>query len=265
LLSLIFKLKGNLYAIDVNNIGGISLLPDEVVPMPSSQLYVKGIVKIHDKLITVVDLRELLNMSSLESDYLSFKNMLDLRKKDHINWVNTLCECVRNKESFTLTTDPHKCALGKWLDNFKSESESINFHLSKLSVPHSQLHRDAIKIFGFQKEAGEKSERLIKRELNYLQNELMPSILNLIDETKNVFLSEFKSLLLCLDYEGNKSLGVLVDEVLGVEKAQFIHDDNELTAINVDLISGMAKTVKSEQLVTVLSSREIIRQFTVDY
>jgi len=265
LLSLIFKLKGNLYAIDVNNIGGISLLPNEVTPMPSSQPYVKGIVKIHDKLITVVDLRELLNMANLESDYSSFKNMLDLRKEDHINWVSTLCECVEKKIPFTLTTNPHECALGKWLDNFKSESESINFHLSKLNVPHAQLHQDAIKIFGFQKEAGEKSERLIKRELNYLKRELMPSILNLIDETKNVFLSEFKSLLLCLDYEGNKSLGVLVDKVMGVEETQLIYDDNELTAINVDLISGMAKTVKSKQLVTVLSSREIIRQLIVDF
>lgn len=40
--------------------------------------------------------------------------MLAERETDHVNWINELERSVQEKRKFTLTTDPYKCAFGKW-------------------------------------------------------------------------------------------------------------------------------------------------------
>lgn len=73
------------------------------------------------KTIELLDTRTLLNVKSISEEIREFCDMIDARRQDHINWLNKLESCVHDDVEFTLTTDPHKCAFGKWYDHYESK------------------------------------------------------------------------------------------------------------------------------------------------
>ena len=140
--------------------------------------------------------------------------MIDQRKKDHMNWVDTLRQCRTEGKAFPLARDCHGCALGKWRDNYRTEEPSINFLLHKLDIPHAKLHELADAAM----EQSEKGDATIAQ----MDTELVPAVLEILEEMKQDFHDrEFKEMVLILREEKkNQKIALIVDEVLGVESLQ---------------------------------------------
>lgn len=262
---LVFKLQNRYFSVNSGDVTSIFQLEQEVTTVPGYSENVRGIINLRGDIFPVLELRRILEIISFEKEHQEFSNMLDMRKQDHVNWVNALQHCVENgngcKGNFKLATDPHKCAFGKWYDSYHSNDQTVAFHLKKIDDPHRKLHETAGKIFECE---GIKDEDLRKKKLNELiskaKQEYMPEILNLIDETKDVLEKSHREMCIVLANEEH-SCGILVDEVCSVEEIEFVGKESEIKKmLQTDLVKGIAQCPSVDGQILVLSNEALFRQ-----
>ncbi|MGE4213610.1 MAG: chemotaxis protein CheW [Anaerotignaceae bacterium] len=262
---LIFKLQNRYFAVNSGDVTSIFQLEQEVTAVPGYSENVRGIINLRGDIIPVLELRRILEITSFEKEHQDFSDMLDMRKQDHVNWVNELQNCIESSENcsneFSLATDPHKCAFGKWYYSYKAKDQTVAFQLNKIEDPHSKLHETAVKIF----ECKSISDTdLRKQKVNELmtkaKSEYMPTILSLIDETKCVLKTSHREMCIVLTNEGH-NFGILVDEVCSVEEIEFVGSEIEIKKmLQTDLVKGIAQCTSVNGQILVLSKEALCNE-----
>ena len=205
---IVFRVKENLFSVNGLDVLTILQMPQKLINIPHAPDYIRGSFRNLEDIVSVVDLRRFFDWTTIEQEYESFVQMIDQRKWDHMNWVETLKMCRRTGEPFHLAKDCHQCALGKWRDNYHTELVSINRLLNELDVPHGELHALADTVLS----GTEETESVLER----MDSELVPSVLELLDTMKQEFRDrEFREMVVLL--RGDAHIALTVDEVLGVE------------------------------------------------
>ncbi|WP_124066808.1 chemotaxis protein CheW [Clostridium sp. E02] len=212
---ILFKIADSTYCINSKHIATIVQLP-EYSEIPSSPDNVTGMFKYRDRVIQMLDLRITLGLKPISEECKEFEQMIDARKQDHIQWVKELERFINEGGSFNLAKDPHQCALGKWYDSFTTDNAAVIHHLKKIEEPHCKLHKAAEEAEMCMKNCKEcQREECLFVILSKVKNESMPTILKLLDQTKELFQSTlFKEMVLILD---DTNWGIVVDEILAVE------------------------------------------------
>lgn len=84
--------------------------------------------------------------------------LISARICDHLNWAASIRDTfLENKEELKVQTDPHKCALGKWLDSeqaqnaYKNGSPVFKKIWNEMIEHHAALHENAQKIVNIYK------------------------------------------------------------------------------------------------------------------
>lgn len=250
------KIDGGLYALNSRFIISIMNLP-KYNRIPGAPEHVLGVIDFRGDAIPVLDMRSLFEMPTLKQEYEEFTAMLEQRKQDHIHWVNTLEECMKNDKKFTLATDPHKCAFGKWYDNFESDNHMINFHMKKIEEPHRKLHEAALEVERCNQLHDEcKRPKCLKVIMEEVENDYMPQILGILDEAKQLFQSAFNEMVIVLNNE-DRQIGIVVDEVLVVENLE--KDAESIICRHSDYIKGVKQRETSGELVLCLDDAMLFR------
>ncbi|QHI71433.1 chemotaxis protein CheW [Aminipila terrae] len=242
---LIVKLREQNFAVNCQNVLGIFRADMETTQMAGYSSYVRGVIDFRGAVVPLLELRNVLGVISFEQEHEEFCEMMELRKGDHERWVQELQRCVHEGDEFKLATDPHKCAFGKWYDHYHSNNQSILFDLKKIDEPHKNLHATAEKVFACKdmqdaEKRGEKQEQL----MNQASQELMPKILQLMDDMKDLYKSGYKEMCVVISNEQNKMMGLLVDEVNSVESLQTVESKSLFdSAFSSSCIDHVAKSV----------------------
>ncbi len=255
---IIFNLCQNKFAVCSDMISGMTELPSEIVPIPTANKALRGVGVIRGQIVPLIDLREFFNMRSLDDEYEEFKEMLEQRKQEHINWANELKRCLETGEQFTLATNPHECKFGKWIDGYTSNRNDLNAHVAHISKPHSKLHKIAEEIFRDDISETDKEELLYEADIFYL-----PKILDLIDEGKELFKSNFRGIVLLVQpKETDKMMGLICDEVYSVEEADVVLKGNTLRRIySSPYICGIAHTERVEGEIVMLDAKKMMNLY----
>ena len=255
---IIFNLCQNKFAVCSDMISGMTELPSEIVPVPTANKALRGVGVIRGQIVPLIDLREFFNMRSLDDEYEEFKEMLEQRKQEHINWAKELKRCLETGEKFTLATDPHECKFGKWIDGYTSNRNDLNAHVAHISKPHSKLHKIAEEIFRDDISETDKEELLYEADIFYL-----PKILDLIDEGKELFKSNFRGIVLLVQpKETDKMMGLICDEVYSVEEADIVLQGNTLRRIySSPYICGIAHTERVEGEIVMLDAKKMMNLY----
>lgn len=255
---IIFKIKGSLYCVNGQYITTLLQLPKYELA-PGSPANITGMFKHRGTVIEMFDLRTAFGIPSLAQECDDFAKMLDERKQDHIRWVDELERSAKADEPFTLATDPHKCAFGRWYDSFSCENNAVTFHLKKIDEPHRKLHEAALEVAhcSRQCETCSRSECL-QNILKRVKEESMPLILSLLDETKEIFRSNiYHEMVLILS--GNHNLGLVVDEVVAVEHISHSESVKDVPAIHASrFIAGVVERDETSELIFVLDVPAIV-------
>lgn len=225
--SIVVDIGGELYSINSSNISGIVQLQDYRT-IPNTPEAVRGMFHYRDTAVVLIDMRSVMNVRSLAKEYGEFCQMIDARKQDHINWVNALERTAHHREPFTLATDHHKCALGKWCDQFQSDIGEVNLQLERLSQPHAALHHSAVTVLDLlEKGDSQENRQKIDRLYEKVKNGYMPDVLSLLEDMKEIFrTSVFRELVLLLN--GRETVGLIVDKVLSVEDLLPVSDSSKM-------------------------------------
>lgn len=144
-----FLVKENQYAISAKHVSNMVAVPT-TRPVPQAPAYVRGIINLRGSVMPLIDLRVRLGFRSAVAELDELTNMLAQREQDHQRWLIELEASVREQREFTLTTDPHRCAFGKWYDQYQPTDQSAEAMLKKFDRPHKKIHALAHKVEKYQ-------------------------------------------------------------------------------------------------------------------
>lgn len=254
--SVVFKIEDKCYSIPSQYVESIIKM-ETVTKLPSEPDYVKGIIKYRDRVYKVIDLRKVFGFSAMEDKISSFDELLKSRKQDHLNWLDELENSVKEKRPFNLTTDPTKCAFGKWYYNFKTDDISLKEHLDKFEIPHSSIHKIALQVEKFQKNNEyDKIEQLITKT----KENVLASLVKLFDNVTQYYRKSVSELLIIL-HKDNFRTAFTVDEVLTVEYLREIDkkdfESNLFNQVSSKVVVNLAKR-SNDELVLQLSDEALV-------
>lgn len=252
----LLNILGNIYAISCKSV--ISLMQlGQVIPIPNAPYEIRGVIKFRDQVISLVNMRKILNLKSVDEEVQEFCQMMDTMEAAHLNWLNTLEKSVEERTEFTLTTDPHKCAFGIWYDNFTSTDTEMMFLLKKFDAPHKIIHNIAIKI----KELREQNEyEAIDVLIEKTKNAELVQMVKLFASVKESFAESKREISIVLG-DGKNNLCISVDEVVAIEYLTEIDQDLiKDTITNTEYLIGIGKR-KNGSTVLLLNDEYIMSTF----
>lgn len=251
LLWVIVRCSNNILGFDASTVGNMIAIP-KVTRIPSSIDYMSGTITIRDSIIPLVDLRIYTGQLSGEQEIDDFCLLMNNRLIDHQSWIKELKASVDEKREFKLATDPHKCAFGKWYDNYKSDDRIINSILARFDAPHKLIHGIAEKVTKFVKEDKiNKAHELIDMTS---KNELMRMVGLFSDIKEAVREAGRRRIAMVLETKG-RTIALDIDEVIAVEHIDNIEDapKNESSSIG---ISRIGRRDKDDGLVLLMENVE---------
>ncbi len=206
---IIFEVKKNRYAIDLEFIQRIMQIPS-ITDIPNSHEYIDGMISYENRIIKIVDFRKMTQIITYDSE---LKELFVDLKNHHKIWLETLQNSIENGVEFHLTINPHKCDLGKWLDNFASYDEHINAILKELNSFHKQLHQSAVGILSLAKTDSKKAMEIFKNTVMVIYDSSMHYLDQFIEEF-DVVANSLQKLLL---YQTDSGLfAIKVDEIIDI-------------------------------------------------
>ena len=148
---LICQIQDRKFALNASDVVELlSLREVRLIPVPNMPKQIIGMINLRGTPLFIVDFRQLLGLQSLHDEVHAIRDMLDAREQDHVHWIEELCASVRESKAFTLATDPHQCAFGKWYDTLRADEDALNRFtncqlaildvVDRLDAPHQRIH-----------------------------------------------------------------------------------------------------------------------------
>lgn len=252
----IFYLQNEQFAVSANNVNEMVVMP-KVVPIVEASEKIRGVINLRGEVLTVMDLRVKMGMKSMAKEIADLVQLLIDREEDHRNWIKELESSVTEKREFKLTTDPHKCAFGKWYDGFQTNNLSLSYWLTKFDEPHKKIHAVADMVKELEKN-GNIDEALALIEKT--RGKELSDMINLFELTRSILKEESREIAIVLESEETK-MAISVDSVASVEmlSESDIEDISKVTFImNNDSISGIGRRGKSGEMALLIDVKKLL-------
>ncbi len=147
------------YAVPLSSVLAVTSRSDEITQVPLNDDALDGVVRYRGKVTPVVSFARLLGVPSGKEVKEDLIRELNVREQDHIDWLNSLEQSVRDGSHFTKARDPHQCAFGKWYDHFNTRDKDLGDILDRFDEPHQRIHSLADKLLGL-RDRGQVEEAL---------------------------------------------------------------------------------------------------------
>lgn len=206
---IIFSVQKNRYAIDIENVQRI-IQAQKLTDIPNAHKLVDGMMSYEDHVIKVINFRKMVGMETYDDE---LRTLFGVLKDQHQEWKNALHQSVSKGTTFHKTTDPHKCDLGKWLDNFTSYDEHVTDILKDLNSYHKEFHKSAITVLGVAERSREEAIKLVETDVQEIFNHTMGDVDRFIKEFDIVANSLQKLLLYS---HGNETFAIKVDAIVDI-------------------------------------------------
>lgn len=140
-----------------------------------------------------------------------------------------------------MTTDPHKCAFGKWYDTYKAENSSVLFNstFAKFDKPHKVIHQIGIDV-----------QTLIKQNqkqkaidvINLVKDTELKQMMHLFDDLKSAYKESRREIVVVIGQDERNCLGLSVDQINSIENLSDIDETLiKETVTSTEYLSGTGK------------------------
>lgn len=145
----IIEIQRRRFAVAVNHLIQILTAP-AVTAVPGLPEFVRGVITLRGAVMPLVDLRSRLGIPPAAEEIAALCRLLDAREGDHRRWLGELRNSALERRPFSLTTDPHHCAFGKWYDRYRAEDPWVANFLKRFDDPHRRIHALAAQVKALQ-------------------------------------------------------------------------------------------------------------------
>lgn len=248
--SIVFKSKGILFSVPSTYAQAIIQLP-EVTELPNTPDTIRGIIRHRDEIYNLIDFRKAIAYRSIQDEMDEFSAMIDQREIDHIKWLDELEASIVENRPFELTTDPHKCAFGKWYDNYSSENYFIVDVLKDFDQPHRTIHGIAQKIEQLKANNDFDGAQELIKDTRHKELSRMKELFTKIKEAVKVSLTER----VILFNRNENKFAIAVDQIEAVEDLKKIDTkdigEEFLTFEGKNFITGLGEDKNKNLIITV--------------
>lgn len=143
----VFSVGDHLVAVAVADVHEMFVLPEVHAP-PNRPPAVRGLLRLRDHVLPVIDLRVCLGLESSTDELERLVALLTARERDHLDWLDELEKSTHEARAFTLSADPRKCAFGLWYDAFRTDNGVLRTELARFGEPHARIHALARQVEG---------------------------------------------------------------------------------------------------------------------
>ena len=192
----------------------------------NSSPLLEGIISHKDKIIPILSLRKLLGFSAFADTQLKLLHDVE---GQHVSWVEDYEHSLHTGEKFKKALDPHKCVLGKWIDEtlkcLKCNTHGYIDILKKEVIEHhNALHLNGAKFLHT-----ECTDMSIEEKIQAIQANANKTIQGLHSLRANInkLTLAFEQVIIC-EIKGME-LGIIVDNI---EKNHTLDEKNYHTATN---------------------------------
>jgi chemotaxis signal transduction protein len=251
------RLKRQLFALPTQEVRELVMKP-QITAIPDTPEYARGVIDIRGRIVPVIDLRKRLGMRPASQEIESFCALMDQRRQDHVNWLNELEASTRERREFKLATDPHKCAFGRWYDNYKPESVWIGGLLCRFAEPHQRIHSVASEVLALRSQGNwEGSTGLIERT----RTGVLAKMIGLFANLQELIRESQQEIAVVLQADG-RTFAVSVDEAVAVEKFER-ENLGPLPVAAVDgIVAQFGSRGKTEPLVLMVATERLLEKDT---
>lgn len=239
------------FAVPAHAVQTMVTLP-KIVSMPKTPDYIRGVVEVRGRVMPVVDLRMRCGMEPLAKYTAELCLLFEQRQSDHQNWLNELEQSVADRRKFTLATDPHRCAFGKWYDAFQTSDRILAGLLEKFDEPHKAIHNIALQVGRFvDADDAAAAAALIAKTREADLAKLNRQFASTAAHLQTNLSREIAVVIEC----GHKPFALAVDTVEATERVKLEAVDEVPDVMSErckEVVRGVARRNKSDQLVLLL-------------
>lgn len=255
----IVQVKKQLFAVPTQDMREI-IMPKETARIPNVPEHILGVINIRGAVMPLLDRRKRIGLPSASEEADQFCALMEQREQDHRKWLAELAASVNERRSFSLTTDPHKCAFGKWYDVYRADDPWIAAQLRKFDAPHQEIHAIGIEVGRLvSQNAHAEAEQLVAQT----RDGALSKMLKLFAELKDLVRDRSRGVGIILLHDG-KPFAVLVDVALSIEKLLpgAIEEVAELVRVKNDgVVRRLAKRAKTQDIVLLLETDRLLAGF----
>ncbi len=260
----IVQLKNQYFALATQDVREMLIMP-EVARVPNMPDYIRGVINLRGRVMPLVDLRRRLGMVSSTDEVEGFCSLMTQREQDHRKWLAELEASVQERREFKLTTDPHKCAFGKWYDTYQADNVWIAALLKKFDKPHQKIHGVGQQVV--QMVAGGSSDQALEL-LGETRNRELSSMIGLFESLRDLTREAQRETAVIFAISGHVFAGS-VDSAVSVERVA----PGSVAPLPVgagashhNLVQCTARRAKDDRLVLILEAdrvvdRELVKKF----
>jgi chemotaxis signal transduction protein len=209
---IVFVIDKQHYAIPTHFVREMTLIA-RPVPIPKAPEYIRGMIDLRGTVMPVIDMRTWLGLKSGRDEIQKLIQEMHQREKDHRDWLSDLDASIEEKRPFTKATDPHKCAFGKWYDQYKSDNVFIRGLLREFDRPHKAIHSIAVQVL----EANEAGRHdAAKRIIDSTRETELRTMIELFEKFCQALDESLREVSIVVEYNDIIS-ALVVDNVEGVE------------------------------------------------
>ncbi|MGE5431983.1 MAG: chemotaxis protein CheW [Syntrophomonadaceae bacterium] len=247
--------KKQLIGISCQYVRELVILP-QVTQLPDMSSSVRGVFNNRGTIVPVVDLRSKLSLESAKNELEDLVSLLHQREQDHKNWIEELYNSTVENRPFKLTTDPHKCAFGKWYDSFSTANYILSLQLEKFDEPHKMIHSFAHTVEKLKLE--NKFDEAFK-VIEDARNTKLKELVNLFEETRQLLQRTHREMAVITEIRG-KSSAIAVDRVESVEpiaEERMENPPSDFISQENNLIAKIGRRSASDQFVYILDPKQL--------
>ncbi|MGE3957342.1 MAG: chemotaxis protein CheW [Vicinamibacterales bacterium] len=245
--SVLFRLGSQLYAFAAVSVSEMVSLT-EIHTVPDRPSFMRGLINLRGSVLPVMDLRLRLGLRSAAEELEDLIRVFDAREQDHRNWIHELEASILERRPFGLTTDPTKCAFGKWYASLKHDNVVLETQLKRIDLPHREIHRLGAEALEREKAGDFEGAAAIARDI---REHSLKRTLALMEEAKRALREAQREIGVVVQTSAGR-FAIIVDAVESVEALRERDEDEDqqsvLSAAEPGLTS-IRRRVKDDSLV----------------
>lgn len=251
-LWVISEVKSQFFGISCANVREMVVVP-AISRVPDTAACLRGVINLRGQVLPLLDLRKRLKMSSLSEDNEALCQLIDQRAQDHRRWLQELSDSVAQDREFTLTTDPHRCAFGKWYDAYKNDNLLVSSFMERFDKPHKAIHALAEQA---RQLVGAKKKQQAADLIESARQGVLATMMRLFQQFQDLIRDTHREIAVVVTV-GGRTFAVSVDSIQSVEQLQTGSqvELNKIGQFAADgVVSHAARRTKENALVLLINS-----------